>query len=87
MEYMRTCELGKKARYHALVKARKMCRVCSDLTNPSVYEGGAFDCEAIGAWSQWQGKRAIYCRPGGPPYTTPLDPSFERSYHARASHP
>jgi len=46
---------SKGTRYDALVKARKACRACSDLTNPSVCKGGAFDSDAIGAWSRWQG--------------------------------
>ena len=46
---------SKRARYGALVGARKTCRACADPANPSVCEGGAFDCEAIGAWSRWQG--------------------------------
>ena len=52
----------KRARYEALVAARKTCRACVDPTNPdrgltnaSVIERGVFDCDEIGAWSQWQG--------------------------------
>ena len=52
----------KRAPYEALVSARKRCRACVDPTNPardltnaSVIEGGIFDCDEIGAWSQWQG--------------------------------
>ncbi|MGH8614036.1 MAG: uracil-DNA glycosylase family protein [Gammaproteobacteria bacterium] len=46
---------SKLARYAALVKARKACRVCTGLTNPSDCDGGVFDCAEIGAWSLWQG--------------------------------
>jgi len=46
---------GKKAKYDALIEARKSCRACVDLVNPSVCQDGAFDCNAIGAWSKWQG--------------------------------
>jgi len=45
----------KTARYSALVEARKLCRACIGLTNPSVCHGGVFDCDEIGAWSRWQG--------------------------------
>lgn len=45
----------RRARYEALVTARKACRACSDIANPSVIEGGIFDCNEIGAWSLWQG--------------------------------
>jgi DNA polymerase len=41
--------------YTNLVKARKECRACEGLTNPSVCQGGDFDCDEIGAWSEWQG--------------------------------
>ena len=41
----------------ALVEARKACRACTGLTNPSVCHGGVFDCDEIGAWSRWQGNR------------------------------
>lgn len=46
---------SKRARYAALAAARKACRACAGLTDPSVCEGGAFDCAEIGAWSRWQG--------------------------------
>jgi uracil-DNA glycosylase len=53
---------GKKVRYHGLVEARKACRACTSLTNPStsltnpsVCEDGKYDCDAIGSWSAWQG--------------------------------
>lgn len=46
---------NKRMRYDALVAARKACHACSGLTNPSVCEGGVFDCDEIGAWSRWQG--------------------------------
>jgi DNA polymerase len=29
--------------------------LCDGLTNPSKYEGGAFDSDHIGPWSRWQG--------------------------------
>jgi uracil-DNA glycosylase len=41
--------------YQALVKARKECRACVGLVNPSVCHAGEFDCGEIGAWSTWQG--------------------------------
>ena len=46
---------GKKAKYDALIEARKSCRACVDLVNPSICQDGALDCNAIGAWSKWQG--------------------------------
>jgi DNA polymerase len=52
----------KQSRYDALVKARKICRACKnpantseDLHNPSEIDGGALDCDEIGAWCLWQG--------------------------------
>jgi DNA polymerase len=45
----------KRARYNALVEARKACRACAGLTNPSVCHGGTFDRDEVGAWSRWQG--------------------------------
>src|SRR5437762_6588053 len=54
LKYM-TADQNKKARYDALVKARKACSACSGLENPSVCHRGNFDCDEIGAWSKWQG--------------------------------
>jgi uracil-DNA glycosylase family 4 len=53
MSFLSTAE--KKAEYDALVQARRLCRACVELVNPSVCQGGAFDSDAIGAWSNWQG--------------------------------
>jgi uracil-DNA glycosylase len=46
---------SKKARYRALIEERKACQSCTGLTNPSMCEDGAFDCDAVGEWSRWQG--------------------------------
>ncbi len=46
---------GKVAKYEALVDARKACRVCTGVINGSSIENGVYDCDEIGAWSQWQG--------------------------------
>jgi hypothetical protein len=46
---------SKGVRYRNLVRARKACRACDGLTNPSVCHDGVFDCDEMGAWSQWQG--------------------------------
>jgi hypothetical protein len=45
----------KKTKYDALVQARRLCRACVELVNPSVCQDGAFDSDAIGPWSTWQG--------------------------------
>ena len=44
-----------KVRYDKLVEDRKECSECRKLglTNASVIEGGCFDCNEIGGWSQW----------------------------------
>ena len=44
-------------RYHALVDARKACRLCSDLglINASEVRGGELDSAQIGPWSGWLG--------------------------------
>ena len=48
--------MDKQAQYSQLVQKRKACRLCSELTNPSVCENGAFDKEEhIGPWTRWQG--------------------------------
>lgn len=39
----------------ALVTARKACRACRGLTNPSTCVGGVLDGDHIGPWSRWQG--------------------------------
>jgi uracil-DNA glycosylase len=54
-KYPMTIGESKEARYDKLVEARKVCHECVGLTNPSECEGGAFDCDAIGEWSRWQG--------------------------------
>lgn len=46
---------SKAGLYRQLVQARKACRVCVGLTNPSICEGGCFDGDEIGSWSGWQG--------------------------------
>ena len=47
---------SKEASCEKLVQDRKTCHACGEgLTNPSVCDGGRWDCNAIGAWSQWQG--------------------------------
>jgi len=45
----------KEATYHALVTARKSCRACAGLTNAAAIEGGRFDSDRIGPYSQRQG--------------------------------
>jgi uracil-DNA glycosylase family 4 len=50
---MRDVDKGKQ--YAALVQARKQCRACAELTNPSACREGVFDCDEVGAWSTWQG--------------------------------
>lgn len=44
--------------YRQLVERRKACRACDrlDMTNPSVCDGGQYDTEHIGPWTQWQGR-------------------------------
>jgi uracil-DNA glycosylase len=46
--------MTKEERYKALVAKRKAFTF-KDLNNPSQIDNGAFDCEHIDAWSQWQG--------------------------------
>jgi len=41
--------------YAELVARRKVCRACTELTNPSAVDDGAFDSDHIGPWSRWQG--------------------------------
>ena len=43
------------ASYAALVRARKSCRACTRLINPADCDGGVYDSDHIGPWSQWQG--------------------------------
>jgi uracil-DNA glycosylase len=43
------------AAYTTLVHARKDCRACAALVNPSACDGGVYDSEQIGPWSLWQG--------------------------------
>ena len=46
---------NKVAQYKMLVSDRKACRRCLGLTNPATFDGGCFDSDEIGPWSQWQG--------------------------------
>jgi uracil-DNA glycosylase len=46
---------SKRPTYDALVAARKACRACRGLTNPSQCGDSAWDSEHIGPWSRWQG--------------------------------
>jgi uracil-DNA glycosylase family 4 len=48
-------EIDRGYEYRALVDARKRCRLCKQLENPSECAGGIYDSEEIGPWSQWQG--------------------------------
>jgi DNA polymerase len=41
--------------YNELVAARKACRRCLDLRNPSEFEEGRYDSDHVGPWSRWQG--------------------------------
>jgi DNA polymerase len=41
--------------YAELVARRKACRACTELSNPSAVDDGAFDSDHIGPWSRWQG--------------------------------
>ena len=45
----------KVQQYAELVAARKSCRLCLGLTNPSQIEEGRYDCDHVGPWSRWQG--------------------------------
>ena len=45
----------KSCEYSELVAKRKKCSLCPGLTNPSRVQGGEFDSEHIGPYSQWQG--------------------------------
>ncbi|MBT4863499.1 MAG: hypothetical protein HON53_00060 [Planctomycetaceae bacterium] len=44
-----------KQKYRKLVKERKACRECKELTNPSCVDDGCFDSIEIGPWTRWQG--------------------------------
>jgi DNA polymerase len=48
---------NKLFQYQSLVEDRKKCILCTGLrmTNPSRIEGGKFDSDQIGPWTQWQG--------------------------------
>ena len=41
--------------YQQLVKQRKQCSLCLELTNPSTGECARFDSNEIGPWTKWQG--------------------------------
>jgi uracil-DNA glycosylase len=43
--------------FDELVAARKACRRCSGLANPSVIEEGRYDSDEIGPYARWQGNR------------------------------
>lgn len=47
--------MNKHILYNQLVQKRKAFRFFDGLLNPSEIEGGKYDCEQIGAWSQWHG--------------------------------
>jgi uracil-DNA glycosylase len=47
-------ELGLRDEYRRLVEARRRCRLCPSLTNPSVVQKGALDSSEIGPYSTWQ---------------------------------
>jgi uracil-DNA glycosylase len=47
--------IHRRAAYDSLVAARKACRACEGLENPSRCAGGVWDAEHIGPWSRWQG--------------------------------
>jgi len=38
-----------------LVVERKACQACEGLLNPSMIDGGVYDCDHIGAWTRWAG--------------------------------
>jgi uracil-DNA glycosylase family 4 len=48
---------GREAQYQELVTARRACRRCSGLTNPSLIAGGHYDSNEIGPYTRWQGNR------------------------------
>src|SRR5437868_8013962 len=45
----------KREQYIELVTARKGCRQCQGLTNPTACAGGKYDSDEIGPWTRWQG--------------------------------
>jgi DNA polymerase len=45
----------KPSLYSELVAARKACRRCAELKNPSEFEDGRYDSDHVGPWSRWQG--------------------------------
>ena len=45
----------KNEQYQNLVEKRKKHTFPDGLSNPAIIENGIYDCEHIGAWSQWQG--------------------------------
>jgi DNA polymerase len=47
--------MSKAENYQALVKSRKFCHTCSELTNPIDCADGAFDSDHLGPWTRWQG--------------------------------
>ena len=47
--------MEKHIQYAALVNARKACRRCDGMRNPSVLKEGRFDSDQIGPWTKWLG--------------------------------
>lgn len=45
----------KSVLYSELVSARKVCRRCAALKNPSEVDEGRYDSAHVGPWSRWQG--------------------------------
>jgi len=45
----------KQNKYNELVLKRKKFKFSDGLLNPSMIDFGQYDCDEIGAWSQWQG--------------------------------
>jgi uracil-DNA glycosylase len=47
--------MTKSEEYAGVVRTRKTCRRCRELTNPASIEGGRLDSDQIGPWTCWQG--------------------------------
>jgi uracil-DNA glycosylase len=47
--------VSKRSAYADLVHARRACRLCPGLANPSVVADGQFDSDEIGPYARWQG--------------------------------
>lgn len=53
---MKQAQAKKESTYRLLVEDRKACTLCADrLVNASRIDGGQYDSERIGPYSQWQG--------------------------------